>query len=108
MAKKRCYVFREAPGKQVRATTDVIEISDDEDAWEALDEAEGLIRRPPSPTGKKDAPKSRPRPPWLPKNMEPTLEELPKWHLLAETLKEIEEEIMRQESLASSTSYFDI
>jgi len=108
MAKKRCYVLREAPGKQVRATTDVIEISDDEDAWEALDEAEGLIRRPPSPTGKKDAPKSRPRPPWLPKNMESTLEELPKWHLLAETLKEIEEEIMRQESLAFSTSYFDI
>jgi DNA excision repair protein ERCC-4 len=32
---------------------------------------------------------------------------LPKWHLLAETLKEIEEEIMRQESLSSSASRYD-
>lgn len=31
--------------------------------------------------------------------MDPTLEELPKWDLLAEVLKEIEEEMIRQESL---------
>jgi len=87
-----------------RVSADVIEISDDEDAWEALDEAEGRIPRAPVPTDKGEHKKSRPRPAWLPKNIEPVLEELPKWHLLAETLKEIEEEIMRQESLTSSAS----
>lgn len=104
-AKRRCYVVREAPEKPTQ--TDVIEISDDEDAWEALDEAEGHIRSAPATTGSKDHIKSRPRPNWLPKGIEPTLEELPKWHLLAETLKEIEEEIMRQESLSSSASRYD-
>ena len=32
--------------------------------------------------------------------MDPVLEELPKWNLLADVLKEIEEEMMRQESLS--------
>ena len=99
-------MLREAPEKPTRASTDVIEISDDEDAWEALDEAEGHIRRTPATTDKKYSIKSRPRPTWLPKSIEPILEELPKWHLLAETLKEIEEEIMRQESLSSSASRY--
>ena len=104
-AKKRCYVLREA-SEQTRVSTDVIDISDDEDAWEALDEVEGRIRDAPTTTDRKDQDqtKSRPRPTWLPKSIEPVLEELPKWHLLAETLKEIEEEIMRQESLSSSAS----
>jgi DNA excision repair protein ERCC-4 len=106
-AKKRCYVLREAPEKPTRVSSDVIEISDDEDAWEALDEAEGHIRPTPATTDKKDPVKPRPRPTWLPKSIEPILEELPKWHLLAETLKEIEEEIMRQESLSSSASRCD-
>ena len=111
-AKKRCYVLREAPERQTRVPTDsdVIDISDDEDAWEALDEAEGRNCDTPTTTGKKDQDqiKSRPRPTWLPKSIEPVLEELPKWHLLAETLKEIEEEIMRQESLSSSVSRYDL
>jgi DNA excision repair protein ERCC-4 len=108
-AKRRCYVLREAPERPARVSTDVIDISDDEDAWEALDEAEGRIRGTPITTVKKDQDqmKSRPRPTWLPKSIEPVLEELPKWHLLAETLKEIEEEIMRQESLSSSASRYD-
>lgn len=104
-AKKRCYVLREAPDKPSRAITDVIDISDDEAGWEVLDEIEGRVHRPPDTTGGKDHVKTRSRPSWLPKNIEPILEELPKWHLLAETLKEIEEEIMRQESLSSSASY---
>jgi len=103
-AKKRCYVLREAPEKPSRAVTDVIEISDDEAGWEVLDEIEGRVHRAPDTTGGKDHVKTRSRPSWLPKNIEPILEELPKWHLLAETLKEIEEEIMRQESLSSSAS----
>jgi len=108
-AKKRCYVLREAPERPTRVTTGVIDISDDEDAWEALDEAEGHIRSAPTTTGRKDQDqiKSRPRPTWLPKSIEPVLEELPKWHLLAETLKETEEEIMRQESLSSCASRYD-
>ncbi|KAI9511512.1 hypothetical protein F5148DRAFT_1171066 [Russula earlei] len=98
MAKNRCFVLQEASMKQT--SKDVIEISDDdEDAWEALDEAEG--RRPRATAVRNDRPKLRPRPAWVPKNIVPTLEELPKWHLLAETLKEIEEEIMRQESLTT-------
>ena len=108
-AKRRCYVLREAPEKPTRESTDVIDISDDEDAWEALDEAEGRIRGTPTTTARKDQDqiKSRPRPIWLPKSIQPVLEELPKWHLLAETLKEVEEEIMRQESLSSSASRYD-
>jgi DNA excision repair protein ERCC-4 len=108
-AKRRCYVLRGALERPTRVSTDVIDISDDEDAWEALDEAEGHIRSAPPTTGRKDQDqiKSRPRPTWLPKSIEPVLEELPKWHLLAETLKEIEEEIMRQESLSSSASRYD-
>jgi DNA excision repair protein ERCC-4 len=104
-AKKRCYVLREAPEKPARAITDVIEISDDEAGWEVLDEIEGRVQRAPDTAGGKDRVKPRSRPSWLPKDIEPILEELPKWHLLAETLKEIEEEIMRQESLSSSASY---
>ena len=108
-AKKRCYVLREVPERPAPASPDVIDISDDEDAWEALDEAEGHIRGVPTTTSGKDQNqiKSRPRPTWLPKSIEPVLEELPKWHLLAETLKEVEEEIMRQESLSSSASSID-
>ena len=37
---------------------------------------------------------------WIPDDMDPVLEELPKWSLLADVLKEIEEEMMRQESLS--------
>ena len=39
------------------------------------------------------------RKPWVPDGMEPVLEELPKWSLLADVLQEIEEEMLRQESL---------
>ena len=108
-AKRRCYVLREAPEVPTRVSTDVIDISDDEEAWEALDEAEGRIRGAPTTTGRQDQDliKSCPRPTWLPRSIEPVLEELPKWHLLAETLKEVEEEIMRQESFSSSVSCYD-
>jgi len=40
----------------------------------------------------------------VPDDMDPVLEELPKWSLLAEVLKEIEEEMMRQESLGATRS----
>jgi DNA excision repair protein ERCC-4 len=40
--------------------------------------------------------------PWVPDDMDPVLEELLKWSLLAEVLKEIVEEMTRQESLGSA------
>ncbi|KAI0266432.1 hypothetical protein BC834DRAFT_874517 [Gloeopeniophorella convolvens] len=102
-AKKRCYISRQIPDKSAPTSTGVIEISDDEEAWEALEEAEGLVRRTSDQKGKENAQaKARPRPSWLPSNIEPILEELPKWHLVAETLREIEEEIMRQEFLSAT------
>lgn len=107
-AKKRCYVLRESPENITSTPKDVIEISDDEDEWEALEEAEGIVRSIPGTTGtRKKAREAQLRPTWLPKNLEPVLEELPKWHLLAETVKEIEEEIMRQDSLSTSASKAD-
>ena len=106
-AKKRCYVLRGSPENITSAPKDVIEISDDEDAWEALEEAEGIVRSMPSTTGTRKKATEASRPSWLPKNLEPVLEELPKWHLLAETVKEIEEEIMRQDSLSTSASKAD-
>ncbi|KIK34919.1 hypothetical protein CY34DRAFT_17380 [Suillus luteus UH-Slu-Lm8-n1] len=39
--------------------------------------------------------------PWVPDNMSPVLEELPKWDLLADVLQEIEEELMRQEAVST-------
>jgi DNA excision repair protein ERCC-4 len=42
---------------------------------------------------------------WVPDNMSPVLEELPKWDLLADVLQEIEEELMRQEALSTRESH---
>jgi len=73
------------------------DIADDEDGWDALDEVES------GGTSRKDKGKGKDyRPPWLPEGMEPVLEELPKWNLLAEVLREAEEEIIRQQSSRKS------
>ena len=66
----------------------------DEDAWDALDEIEGQVGKPIQPKG--DTPF------WVPPGMDPVLEEHPKWTLLAEILKEIEEEIIRQQAMSST------
>jgi DNA excision repair protein ERCC-4 len=74
----------------------VIDLVDDEDAWEAINDLErdtGASARGGIATDKQDGPL------WLPDGMDPVLEELPKWTLLAEILQEIEEEMIRQESL---------
>lgn len=55
--------------------------------WAMLDEMEGQG----SGGGRESREK---RPAWLPHNMEPVLEELPKWGVLAEVLKEIDENII--------------
>ncbi|KAI5116627.1 hypothetical protein M0805_009613 [Coniferiporia weirii] len=115
-AKHRCYVssgkqMDEDKKKEPKQTQYEIELVDDEDAWAALDEAEG--RTEVSSVGPAGARESRnfltqssiqptARKEWLPKGMEPVLEELPKWSLLADVLQEIEEEMVRLMSSKSS------
>ncbi|TFK38811.1 hypothetical protein BDQ12DRAFT_683398 [Crucibulum laeve] len=108
-AKRRCYVMSERNGKQKQKQKqkepEVIDLVDDEDAWAALDEIEGT-------TGTADKGKDKmketaievkgeeeERPSWLPDGMNPVLEELPKWTMLADVLQEAEEEMIRLESL---------
>jgi len=96
-AKKRCYEMIAVPAAPPPGP-EVIDLANDDDAWEALDDLENSGQ--PAAIKAQKKPRSRPRPKWLPKNAEPVLEEQPKWELLAQTLKEIEDEIVRQESLS--------
>ena len=89
-ARRRCYTMSSISKKVV------IDLADDEDAWEALNEAEGMINSV-GDKGKGKQTESRPK--WLPDGVDPVLEELPKWHLLSEILLEAEGEIIRQENL---------
>jgi len=82
-AKRRCYTLSKKLADQ---PSNVDNLLDDQDAWDALDEVEGRTKRPKA---------------WIPDGMDPVLEELPKWELLSDVLQEIEEETLRQESLAS-------
>ncbi|KAG1814268.1 uncharacterized protein BJ212DRAFT_1482008 [Suillus subaureus] len=97
-AKRRCYVLT-AP-KPTASVPDrrVIDI-DDEDAWAALDEAHGIAGGNSRDNGKQKEKEKKNS--WVPDNMSPVLEELPKWDLLADVLQEIEEELMRQEALST-------
>lgn len=88
-ARRRCYTV--SASKAPAAQTD----ADDEDAWEALHELEGVYV-----AQKKDE-----RPRWLPRDMDPVLEELPKWSLVAAALQEIEEEMMRREAAMTSREH---
>ncbi|KAJ3515568.1 hypothetical protein NLJ89_g1672 [Agrocybe chaxingu] len=90
-AKRRCYLITSIS----KPSKPVIDLTEDEDAWAALDEAEGLARIP--DRGKEKEKDGRPS--WLPDGLEPILEELPKWNLLSEILLEAEGEMIRQESL---------
>ena len=75
----------------------------DEEAWAVLDEMEGRAAGVGQGKAKENAPK---RKKWLPDGIEPVLEELPKWHLLAEILQEIEEEIIRLESSTNFREHY--
>ncbi|KAG1731335.1 uncharacterized protein EDB91DRAFT_1154579 [Suillus paluster] len=93
-AKRRCYVLT-AP-KPKASVPEIIDV-DDEDAWAALDEVHDI-------TGSRNGDKGKvkeEKKPWVPDNMSPVLEELPKWDLLADVLQEIEEELMRQEAVST-------
>lgn len=99
VAKRRCYTLSSTSKSKVQ-TPLVIDLVDDDDVWDVLDEIEGHIGT------KDDMPKEKgeKKKPWVPDDMDPVLEELPKWSLLADVLKEIEEEMMRQESLGTARS----
>ena len=58
----------------------MIDLVDDEDAWDALNEAEGRVR------GKGKEKEQRPT--WVPDGMDPVLEELPNWNLLSEIIRQ--------------------
>ncbi|KAL1942922.1 hypothetical protein VTO73DRAFT_4593 [Trametes versicolor] len=100
-AKRRCYVMNPVP----KAAAQVINLADDEEeAWAALDEVEGRARGQAGPSNKGKEKTKAPRKKWLPEGMEPVLEELPKWYLLADILHEIEGEAIRLAPLLSSQS----
>ncbi|GJJ13082.1 hypothetical protein Clacol_007332 [Clathrus columnatus] len=84
-AKRRCYVENlKSSGHQ-----DSNE-SPNGAEWEILDELEGISTQP------QDS-----RPSWLPKTIEPVLEEPPKWALLSDILFEIEQEMNDSPGLLS-------
>ncbi|KIM71372.1 hypothetical protein PILCRDRAFT_830383 [Piloderma croceum F 1598] len=111
VAKRRCYTHSSgsSPTKRKAAPTIINLVDDDEeeDAWNALDEIQGQVGvKSDKAKGKeKQREEGKKKKQW-PDDMDPALEELPKWSLLAEVLKEIEEEMMRQESLNLSRPAF--
>lgn len=80
-AKRRCYTVAPRAARQSARQ----HVDDFEDEWDAIRELEGVS----GPAGKK---------PDLPEGMQPVLEELPKWSLVAAVLHEIEEEMIRRET----------
>lgn len=99
-AKRRCYVMSSKTHASAEPDHDPY---DDEDAWEALYEMEGNV--PSNVGGSRSADyktAEMKRPSWLPKGIEPVMEEQPKLSLLADVLQEIEEEMMRLESKTTS------
>ncbi|KAF8580272.1 hypothetical protein K439DRAFT_1415468 [Ramaria rubella] len=102
VAKRRCYIntpVPTTPNQEAERLRQVVEAEQDA-GWEALDEIEGVAQDRVEMS--KNAPdENKPwwekrhggRPWWLPKEVDPVLEELPKWGLLAEILQEIEQEI---------------
>ena len=88
--KRRCYSLNTTKQLQ-NAPPD-----EDEEAWEALDDIEGIV-------GGRIAGQEKTQPAW-PKGLEPTLEEQPKWARLVDILNEIEEEIRSQQISGSWAS----
>jgi DNA excision repair protein ERCC-4 len=99
-AKRRCYILT-APKPTVSVPERQVIDVDDEDAWAALDEVHGITASKSRDNGNEKEKQK----PWVPDNMSPVLEELPKWDLLADVLQEIEEELMRQEAVSTRESH---
>ena len=104
-AKRRCYVMSTVPkpAAQHAPPQEIIDLVDNEDEWAILDEMEAEAAGRASGSGgagggnKGKGKETRKK--WLPDGMEPVLEELPKWFLLADVLHEIEEEMIRRDPL---------
>ena len=86
-------IFREGKNRCYSLTTTKESFNahpeDDEEAWEVLDEIQGIV-------GGRIARRGNKQSAW-PKGLEPTLEEQPKWARLVDILDEIEEEIRSQQ-----------
>lgn len=90
-AKRRCYTV----DQKARARPPVLQIPDEnEDEWEAIRELE-------------DSGANGKRSEW-PEGIQPVLEELPKWSLVAAALQEIEEEMMRRETKLTARACFPL
>lgn len=106
-AKRRCYVTI----PKAKATPQIQPAQPEDDifndpGWEVMEEMERRTSGNGSGSGLPTVNARRPsrkRKRWLPDDMDPVLEELPKWSLLAEVLQEIEEETAQLESTAMSS-----
>ncbi|KAJ7088830.1 hypothetical protein B0H15DRAFT_840898 [Mycena belliarum] len=90
VAKRRCYTISST--EKLSEGLPPQNPDDDDELWAALDDFTGQVG---------EGPEARPR--WLPQGLDPVLEELPKWSLLADILQEAEEEILNMESLRKAT-----
>ncbi|KAG5219812.1 DNA repair protein [Salix suchowensis] len=92
---RKTALLHHEPSTKAAERPQVIDV--DEEGWDALDEIHGTVGK----SSRQNTSRSRKvdKPFWVPQGMDPVLEELPKWTLLADILKEIEGEIIRQESL---------
>lgn len=81
-AKRRCYTIAQKTKTPASAS-----VEENEDEWDAIRELEGVASS-----------RSRAKRDEWPEGMQPVLEELPKWSLVAAALQEIEEEMIRRET----------
>lgn len=94
-AKKRCYIMQPRVNKNTQK--EVLDLTEDDDAWAALDETEGSGGSNTNAQTTKKPEDLDFKPKWLPDGMEPVLEELPKWYLVQEILVEIEGETIKHQ-----------
>ncbi|KAJ7236893.1 hypothetical protein B0H12DRAFT_1256169 [Mycena haematopus] len=86
VAKRRCYTVSSTA--KLSGGLPLQNTDDNDDDWNIMDELTGQVG---------DLTEKRPR--WLPDGLDPVLEELPKWSLLADILDEVEGEILKMESV---------
>ncbi|EMD32335.1 hypothetical protein CERSUDRAFT_118713 [Gelatoporia subvermispora B] len=98
-SKRRCYTID--PSAKRISSTPAPRHDEDEEEWAILDELERNDGTSNGASKNESMPK---RPSWLPPTMNPVLEELPKWTVLADVLQEIEEETMRRQSQLTALS----
>jgi DNA excision repair protein ERCC-4 len=96
VAKRRCYInipISDGPSEAEERHRKAVEAEQDA-GWEILDELEGVANAEAQNDKRLESEKrDGDRPWWLPRDMSPTLEEPPKWSLLAGILHEIEQGI---------------